>query len=104
MPGCSMSHEAGERPLPSENTMVELAMSTRLDSSIAVLRTARASGVDLDALRANLRLSPAERIAELVEMNRLHHDIQSRTLSPHLRAALQGREVERARARLRDAE
>jgi hypothetical protein len=82
--------------------MVELAMVTPPDSSTASHEATHSPGVDLDALRANLRLSPAERIAELVEMNRLHHDIQSRTLSPELRAALGAREVERARARLRD--
>jgi hypothetical protein len=52
------------------------------------------------ALRANLALSPAERIAELVELNRLHADIQSRTLDARRRRALLEVEVRVARARL----
>ncbi len=78
-------------------------MPTHPDGESAIRDRAEALGVDFDALVANLRLSPAERIAELVRMNRFHHDIQSRTLSPELRAALQAQEIERARARLREA-
>jgi len=80
-----------------------LGMPTHPDGESAIRDRAEALGVDFDALVANLRLSPAERIAELVRMNRFHHDIQSRTLSPELRAALQAQEIERARARLREA-
>lgn len=58
---------------------------------------------DLISLRANLALSPAQRIVELVAMNRFHAEVQVRTLAPWLRAALQDREVEEARRRLREA-
>lgn len=58
---------------------------------------------EMAALRASLALSPAERLAELVAMNRFHADVQARTLAPWLRAALEAREIEEARRRLRQA-
>ncbi len=83
--------------------MVGLGMLTHPDRESAIRKRAEALGIDFDALLASLRLSPAERVAELVRMNRFHHDIQSRTLSPELRAALEAQEIERARARLHEA-
>ena len=50
-----------------------------------VLVEAEAQGADLAALRANLALTPAQRIAELVAMNRFHDEVRSRTLAPRLR-------------------
>jgi hypothetical protein len=69
-----------------------------------ILADAEERGADLAALRANLARTPAERIAELVEMNRFHAEVQARTLSPALREALEEREREIARARLAEAE
>ena len=66
-----------------------------------ILLDATAQGADLAALRANLALTPAQRMAELVAMNRFHASVQSRSLSPSLRAALEAREIEEARRRLR---
>jgi hypothetical protein len=56
------------------------------------------------ALRANLALTPVQRIAELVAMNRFHAEIQARTVPSWLRAALDAREIEEARQRLREAD
>lgn len=39
-------------------------------------------------LEANLARTPAERLQELVTMNRLHEQLQQRTLTPTQRAAL----------------
>jgi len=58
------------------------------------------TGADIAALRESLALSPAQRIAELVEMNRLHADIQSRTIDEKQRRAMEALDVEIARARL----
>jgi hypothetical protein len=69
-----------------------------------VLREAEALGADLAALRANLALSPAERIAELAVMNRLHAAVQARTVPAALRAALERREMEAALQQLTDRE
>ena len=60
-------------------------------------------GPDLEALRANLALSPAQRFADLVAMNRFHADVQSRTLPPWLQAALDGAEIDAALRRLEEA-
>ena len=79
-----------------------MARQPRLGSD--ALAEAEAGGADLAALRANLELTPAQRLAELVAMNRFHAEIQERTLSPSLRAALKAREVEEARRRLRETE
>jgi hypothetical protein len=68
----------------------------------AVLLEAEAQGADLAALRANLALSPAERIAELVAMNRFHAEVQARTLDAAVQAGLEAREIEVARERLRE--
>lgn len=78
-------------------------MAQAAGSRDETLRWAEARGADLAALRANLALSPAERIAELVAMNRFQDELQARTLSPELRAALERREVEEARTRLAEA-
>ena len=51
-------------------------------------------------LEANLRLTPAERLAELVAMNRFHDGLQSRTLGRALRKAILEVERETARRRL----
>ena len=56
--------------------------------------------VDLLALEANLALTPVARVAELVEMNRLHHDVQTRSLSRRQRELLWQIEVGEARDRL----
>ena len=50
-------------------------------------------GVDITLLEANLRLTPAERIRELVAMNRFREDMQSRTLSPEMRRRLEDAEL-----------
>jgi len=69
-------------------------------AAASVLADAEAKGADLAALRENLARTPAERLAELVEMNRFHAAVQARTLTPAMRAALEEREREVARARL----
>lgn len=74
-------------------------MSERTPAAHA-LRDAEREGADLAALRANLALTPAERVAALTEMNRFHAEVQARTLSPELRAALEERERDLARKRL----
>jgi len=77
-------------------------MSMQQEETRSAWAAAEARGVDLAAIRANLALTPAQRIAELVAMNRFHHAVQARTLSQELLAALRAREVERARIRLHD--
>lgn len=77
-------------------------MPQSVDAPDEVLREAQAAGADLAALRANLALSPAERLAELVSMNRFHAEVQARTLPASLREALERREIEAARRRLSD--
>ena len=74
-------------------------MSPR-NTVVEALAEARALGANVEALSANLAMTPAQRLGELVEMNRLHAEIQSRTLGTELRAQLKAREVELARARL----
>ena len=59
-----------------------------------------AFGIDAALIESNLRLTPAERIRELVEMNRLHHDIQARTLSAEERERLGVMELQDKLARL----
>ena len=78
-------------------------MATQQEETRSEWTAAEARGAKLAAIRANLALTPAERIAELVAMNHFHHAVQSRTLSQRQLAALDAREVERARARLREA-
>ncbi len=51
-------------------------------------------GIDVTLLEANLELTPAQRLRELVAMNRLHEQIQSRTLTPARREAIDARELE----------
>lgn len=58
------------------------------------------AALDVEALRANLRLTPAQRIAELDRMLRFHHRVQVRTLSPDLRERLWQEEVTEARRRM----
>ena len=45
-------------------------------------------GIDVSLLESNARLTPAQRIRELVAMNRLHEQIQARTLTPEERAQM----------------
>ena len=51
-------------------------------------------GIDVTLLEANLALTPAQRLRELVAMNRFHEQIQSRTLTPSERAKNDARELE----------
>lgn len=51
-------------------------------------------GIDVSLLESNLRLTPAERLRELVAMNHLHEQIQSRTLTPEDRERLAAMELE----------
>ena len=51
-------------------------------------------GIDVTLLEANLALTPAQRLRELVAMNRFHEQIQSRTLTPSQRAEIDSRELE----------
>ena len=51
-------------------------------------------GIDVTLLEANLALTPAERLRELVAMNRLHDRIQSRTLTRAQRSEIDARELE----------
>lgn len=51
-------------------------------------------GIDVTLLEANLMLTPAERLRELVAMNRFHERIQSRTLTPAQRADIDAAELE----------
>ena len=51
-------------------------------------------GIDVTLLEANLALTPAERLRGLVAMNRLHEQIQSRTLTPARRSEIDSRELE----------
>ena len=51
-------------------------------------------GIDVTLLEANLALTPAERLRELVAMNRLHEQIQSRTLTRAQREEIDARELE----------
>jgi hypothetical protein len=69
-----------------------------------VLEWAEDQGADLAALRANLALTPAERMAELDAMNRFHAEVQSRTLDAKTRAALLAREIAEAERRLAEVE
>jgi hypothetical protein len=55
------------------------------------LRAAIEFGISL--LESNLALTPAQRIQELVAMNRLHMQIQMRTLTPEERARLDALEL-----------
>lgn len=50
-------------------------------------------GIDVSLIESNARLTPAQRIRELVAMNRLHEQIQARTLTPEERDALYAREL-----------
>jgi hypothetical protein len=58
-----------------------------------VLRAAIEFGIDISLLDSNLALTPAQRIQELVAMNRLHTQIQMRTLTPEERARLDALEL-----------
>jgi hypothetical protein len=62
------------------------------DESPAI-RAAIEFGVDISLLESNLALTPAQRIQELVAMNRLHMQIQMRTLTPEERARLDALEL-----------
>lgn len=57
-------------------------------------------GVDGALIESNARLTPAERLRELAEMNRLHAEIQSRTLSAEERERLRVMELRDKLARL----
>lgn len=57
------------------------------------LRAAIEFGIDISLLESNLALTPAQRIQELVAMNRLHTQIQMRTLTPEERARLDALEL-----------
>ena len=50
-------------------------------------------GIDVTLLEANLARTPAERIAELVAMNRLQAQIQARTLDDATRRKLDAAEL-----------
>lgn len=50
-------------------------------------------GIDVTLLEANLARTPAERIAELVTMNRVQAQIQSRTLDDATRRRLDAAEL-----------
>ncbi len=50
-------------------------------------------GIDVTLLDANLARTPAERIAELVAMNRVQAQIQSRTLDDATRRKLDAAEL-----------
>ena len=76
----------------------------RLDPSIDTNLDALLAQADIAALRSNLALSPAQRMANLVAMNMFHARVQSRTLAEPVRAALRQRDIEDARARLEEAE
>lgn len=76
-------------------------MSRRPDS-IDDIQAHFGDAADMAALRANLALSPLQRMAELVAMNRFHADVQARTLAPWLRDALEAREIDEAFRRLRE--
>lgn len=54
-----------------------------------------AAGVDVTMLEANLRLTPAERIAQMLEATRFIVEAQQRTVPEHVRVAS-------ARARLEE--
>jgi hypothetical protein len=68
----------------------------------AVLQAAVDFGIDISLLESNLALSPAERVRELVAMNRLHAEIQARTLTPEERARLDELELQELVAYLGD--
>ena len=53
------------------------------------------AGVDVTMIEANLRLSPAERIAQMMEATRFIVEVQQRTVPEHVRSA-------REEARLRE--
>ncbi len=57
-------------------------------------------GIDVSLIESNAELTPAERIQELVAMNRLHEEIQARTLSPDERDRLEAMELQEELARL----
>jgi hypothetical protein len=57
------------------------------------LRAAIEFGIDISLLESNLALTPAQRIQELVAMNRLHMQIQMRTLTPEESARLEALEL-----------
>lgn len=74
-------------------------MRRQQDDSPA-LREAIEFGIDISLLESNLALTPAQRIQELVAMNRLHMQIQMRTLTPEERARLDALELAEALAYL----
>ncbi|PRQ03139.1 hypothetical protein [Enhygromyxa salina] len=51
-------------------------------------------GIDVTLLDANLARTPAQRLQELVAMNRLQAQLQSRTLTPDRRAAIDALELQ----------
>ena len=57
-------------------------------------------GIDVSLIESNAELTPAERIEELVTMNRLHEEIQARTLSAEERDRLTAMELTEELARL----
>ena len=57
-------------------------------------------GIDVSLIESNAELTPAERIQELVTMNRLHEGIQARTLSAEERDRLTAMELKEELARL----
>lgn len=65
---------------------------------------ASAFGIDVTLLEANLRRTPAERIRELVAMNRFQAAVQARAVPEAVRARLARAELEaKFGALLRDA-
>lgn len=57
-------------------------------------------GIDVSLIESNAELTPAERIQDLVAMNRLHEEIQARTLSVEERDRLIAMELKEELARL----
>ena len=51
-------------------------------------------GIDVTLLEANLARTPAQRLQDLVAMNRLQQELQARTLTPAQRAAIDAIELE----------
>ncbi|MCA9701565.1 MAG: hypothetical protein KC431_28860 [Myxococcales bacterium] len=51
-------------------------------------------GIDVTLLEANLALTPAQRLRELVMMNHLHEQIRTRTLTPAQCEVIDARELE----------
>ena len=57
-------------------------------------------GIDVMLLAENLRVSPAERIAQMDEQNRLAADIQRRSVPEFVRKAMAQRELDAKRRAL----